>query len=145
MNQNAIQRAIRGVMPTVRASGLLVSLATFQAPRGATTEDPAGNMDSAGFPEYEYDDVPGLVDIPCTAPPMSTGDGSVSATESKGLQELMADAPEHVLLDGYYPTVQDGWRRGWRVMIDGIAWDLMGSESDSQYQMTRCFVRRLTQ
>lgn len=145
MNQNLLGLAIKRVMPIVRKSGLLVSLATFQRPVGATTEDPAGNIDNSGFPEYQYEDVPGLVDIPCTAPPMSTGDGSVSATEAKGLQELMADAPEHVLLDGYYPTIQDGWRNGWRVVIDGIAWDLMGSESDSQYQMTRCFVRRLTQ
>lgn len=144
MNQNSIQSAIAAVMPTVRATGLLVSLATFQRPVGATTADPAGNLDDSGFPVGDYEDIVGLVSIPCTAPPLSTGEG-ISATETKGLQELMADAPRHVLLDDYYPTVQDGWKDGWRVLIDSLVYDLMGVESDSQAKMTRCYVRRLSQ
>jgi hypothetical protein len=145
MNQDALQIGLAGVMPMVRASGLLVSLATFQKPAGATTDDPAGDLDDSGFPIPSWDDVAGLVDIACTAPPFSFSDSSVAAKETKGMQELMADAPKHVLLDRRYPTAEDGWRNGWRIVIDGTPYDLMGVEGDSQGQMTRCFVRRLTQ
>jgi len=144
MNQDALQIGLAGVMPMVRASGLLVSLATFQQPRGATTEDPAGNLDDSGFPVPEWDDIAGLVDIACTAPPLSFSDSSIAATEMKGMQESMLNAPKHVLLDSRYATAEAGWKNGWRIVIDGLPYDLMGVESDSQFQMTRCYVRRLT-
>jgi len=144
LNQNFIHQAILGVMPAVRATGLLVSLATFQKPTGSSDSAPAGTLDDEGFPLGTYEDVTGLIAIPCTAPPIGTGEG-ISATETKGLEELMLDAPKHVLLDRRYDAVEAGWRQGWRVTIDGVIFDVMGAEGDSQGQMTRVYVRRFTQ
>lgn len=127
MNQNIVGNAILGVMPLVRASGLLVSLATFQIPDGLT---------DGGFVSPTYVDVAGLVDIACTAPPMNTGTG-FSADEKKTQEEREADQSFHILLDGYYPAIDDVWRAAGRVVIDGNAFDITGHEHDSQGQMSR--------
>lgn len=144
MNQNLIARAISQVMPSAIATGLFVSLATFQAP--------SGTFDAGGAPDGLYGDVPGLVNIPCTAPPPS--EARVQATEVRALAEITAGELHHVLLNGYYPAVDLGWRDGWRVMLGdndgtghmvrGFAYDLMGVESDSQSQMSRVQVKLST-
>ena len=134
MNQALIQRAIQRVMPAARATGLFVSRATFQS------------SDAADFPDGwfsgVYADIPGLVDIPCTAPPVS--EARIQATEVKALQEITASELLHVLLNGWYPAIDAGWRRGWIILIDSIQYDLLGVESDSQSQMTRVSVRRVS-
>lgn len=127
MNQGLIQRAIQQVMPTAVASGLFVSLATFQLPDGLT---------DSGFVSPNYVDVAGLVNIPCTAPPLSTGTG-FSADEAKAQAEQTARQEFHVLLSGYFPAVDDVWRGEGRVVIDGLSRDILGVEHDSQSQMTR--------
>lgn len=134
VNQNLSGRAIQGVMPIVRNSGLLVSLATFQVPDGLT---------DGGFVSPNYVDVAGLVDIACTAPPLSTGTG-LSASEAKGVEKRDADQQFHVLLDSYYPAVDDVWRGGGRVVIDGTAYNLTGHERDSQKQMSRVRAENVT-
>jgi len=143
MNQS-LSYELDAVMPAVRATGLLVSLATFSAPTGATTDNPAGALDDEGFPTGDYTPIDGLIDIACTAPPLSTGEG-IAAREAKGLEELMTERPLHVLLDDYYPAVVTGWTAGWCVSIDGIDYDVMGAEPDSQRQMTRVYVRLVKQ
>lgn len=146
MNQNALQLAIRGVMPMVRATGLLQSLATFSEPTGATGDDPAGALDDEGFPLGDYADIDGLVAIPCMLAPLS--ESKISSEEKKGLEELEATAVKHLELDHYYPAAVSGWRAGWRVTVDGIVYDVMGVEPSSQLadaDMTRCMVRRVTQ
>jgi len=114
-------------MPIVRASGLLVSTATFQVPDGLT---------DGGFVSPNYVDVVGLVGIACTAPPMNVGVG-FSADEKKTQEEREADQSFHILLDSFYPSANDVWRDEGRVVIDGIPYDLVGVEGDSQSQMTR--------
>lgn len=145
MNQNTLRLAVQRVMPMVRRSGLLVSLATFEVLRGATTEDPAGTLDDSGFPEYVYDPVDGLVDIPCMFSTTATGGNSVGASESKGLEESKLNAPKILVLDRRYPTAETGWRAGWRVTVDGTQYDVMGVEPDSQGQYTHALCRSLTQ
>ena len=127
MNQDLIRRAIQGVMPIVRNSGLLVSLATFQLPDGLT---------SGGFVSADYVDVAGLVNIPCTAPPLSFAMG-FSAEEAKSQEEQQAKQEFHVLLDSYYPAIDDVWRGEGRIVIDGNPFDIVGHEHDSQLQMSR--------
>ena len=131
MNQNFVQVAIAGVMPAAIATGLLSSLATFQSP--------SADYDSAGAWDGTWDDVAGLVDIPCTAPPIS--DAKISATEARQLDQILANEYHHVLLDAWYQQLDEGWRNGWRVVIDGTAYEIAGVESDSQGQMTRVTAR----
>ena len=127
MNQNLIAEEIQAVMPAVIATGLLVSLFTAQAPTGA--------LDASGVPTGAFADVAGLVDIRCTAPP--TSEAKITATEAKQLFQIGSSEDRHVLLDAYYPTLDAGWRAGWRCVIDGTIWDLLGVEHDSQFQMSR--------
>ncbi len=134
MNYLPIAAGITGVMPIVRATGLLVSLATFQSSDAADFPD--------GFYSGNYQDVPGLVDLPCMSAPISVD--SFNADESKALPQITSSAARHVLLDSIYPALVDGWREGWRVVIDGAVFDLIGVESDSQAQMTRIRITDVT-
>ena len=131
-------------MPAARATGLFVSLATFQSSDAADFPD--------GFYSNDYVDIPGLTNIPCTSPPES--DSSIQATEVKALEEITSSELHHVLLNDYYPSIDTGWRQGWRVtigqndgngnLINGFAYDVLGVEADSQYRMTRVKVRLTT-
>ncbi len=140
MNQNFIANAIAQVMPAAIATGLFVSLATFQSP--------SQDFDSAGAWDGTWANIAGLVSIPCTAPPVS--DSRISATENRELSEIVASEWLHVLLDDYYPTLNDGWRGdgtpqgAWRMLIDGTAYEIQGVESDSQMTQTRVTARITT-
>lgn len=134
MNQASIATAIAGVMPIVRATGLLVSL--------FTARQPSGELGPTGAPDGSYSDVTGLVDIPCTSPPENIA--TIKATEMKAIAEIAAAEFHHVLLDNFYQTLDDGWRGGWQCLIDGVLFDIKGVESDSQSQMTRVCVTRVT-
>jgi hypothetical protein len=140
MNQAFIENAILGVMPAVIATGLLVSLATFQSP--------SQDFDSAGAWDGNWANVTGLVNIPCTAPPKSPTE--ITATENLALAEIVAAEWHHVLLNAWYPQLDAGWRGdgtpagAWRVLIDGFAYEVVGVESDSQMQMTRVTARLAT-
>ncbi len=144
MNQALIQRSISRVMPAARATGLFVSLGTFQSSDAADFPD--------GFYSGTYQDLPGLTNLPCTAPPPS--EARVQATEVKALQEITGSEMRHVLFEKFYPALDAGWRDGWRLLIQeadgsggfqpGVAYDVLGVESDSQSQMSRCEVRLTT-
>jgi hypothetical protein len=121
-------------MPQVAAAGLLVSLFTAQS----LSDDLGGTGATTGV----YADVPGLVDIPCTAPPPR--DGSIQATEVKALAEISGAELHHVLLDSWYSALDLGWRDGWRCMVDGYAYDIIGVESDSHSKMTRVQIKLVT-
>ena len=126
MNQG-IQFEIASVMPTAYALGVFVSACTIQQPTGA--------LDAAGYPTGAWTTVSGLVNIPCMDAPPSQA--RVQSTEIKSLAETLAVAPRHVLLNGYYPTIVSQWR----ALIDGVAYDILGSESDSQSGQTRMELR----
>ena len=120
---------IENVMAEVADTGLFVSLCTLQ--------EPSGTFTASGAPDGLYVDVPGLVGIPCMAPPINAG-------ETRTLAEIEASDMQRVLLDGYYPTVDAGWRNGWRAVVDGVAYDLAGVRSDSQSMMTELTVKLVT-
>ena len=140
MNQAFIENAIAGVMAEAVATGLFVSLATLQYP--------SADYDSAGAFNGTWTNVSGLVDIPCTAPPKSTSD--IQATENRALQEIVSAEWHHVLLDAWYPQIDQGWRGdgdppgAWRILIDGFPYEIAGVESDSQMQMTRVTAKLTT-
>jgi hypothetical protein len=121
-----LQLEIAAVMPAALATGLFVSLATFQAPDGLTG--------SSGEPSNAYINTD-LVDIPCMNAPIS--DARIEALELKALQEIEASSLRHVLLNAWYPQIEDGAANGWRCVVDGVTYDLLGSESDSQGTQTR--------
>ena len=141
MNQAAIQLAIQGVMPAAIATGLFVSLFTAQEPRPT--------QQANGAIEFDYVDVAGLVAIPCTAPPTSTSD--IQATEVRALEDITSSEMHHVLLNGYYPQLDAGWRGensdgkgAWIALVDGWQYEISGVESDSQSQMTRVRIKLAT-
>jgi hypothetical protein len=134
MNQAAITLAIQGVMQEAVATGLFVSLFTAQ--------EPVPTIGPTGAVEFDYTDVASLIDIPCMAPPESSG--SIVATEMRELEEIRASETHHVLLDAWYPQLDAGWRGensdgkgAWIALIDGVQYEISGVESDSQSQMTR--------
>ena len=51
---------------------------------------------------------------------------------------------QRVLLAGFYPTIDEGWRNGWQAVVDGVAYILFGVRADSQSQMTELTVKRVT-
>jgi len=141
MNQALIARAVAGVMPAARATGLFVSLCVFTMPD--TGFDPSGTPDQGSIP------VPGLVDhftgstsIGCMDAPPS--DARIQATEAKDLEEIASKGFRHMLLNDYYPEVvavpatPDGQiPTNWTATVDGVQFNILGVEKDSQFQMTR--------
>ncbi len=122
------------IMPAVVQAGLLVSLFTAQSL--------GPDLGGTGATTGDYTDVTGLVNIACTAPPPS--DSRIQATEIKALAEITGAELHHVLLDKWYSALDLGWRDGWRCIVDGYAYDIMGVESDSHMQMTRVQIKLVT-
>ena len=131
MNQNMVAQSVARVMPAVRASGLLASLATFQSSDAADFPD--------GFSSGEYLPIAGLVDLPCIASPQDTS--YVAADEVKAVQMVTAEELLHVSFGTVYPALDAGWRTGWRVEIDSVDYDVVGVGQDSQGQHSVCRVR----
>ena len=116
----------------VIAEGLCPSLCTIRQPDGLLID--------AGQPSGTYQDVDGLVDIPCMNAPMS--EARMSATEIKKMSEIQAFNPRHVWLAGAYPSVASvGPKDGWIAVVDGSVYDLLGADIDSQGVTTRLSLR----
>lgn len=145
MNQwTPIAAAIQNVMPTVTADLPWPSLFTAQ--------EPVPVIGATGQVLFDYtnvSDVPGLINIPCRSAPPSPS--SIVATEMRELDEIRASEARHVLLNGWYPQLDQGWRGensdgkgAWIALIDGNQYEISGVESDSQDQMTRVTVKLAT-
>jgi hypothetical protein len=134
MNQG-LAYEIAAVMPVAFATGLFVSLCTIQMPDGT--------LGDTGAPSGTFVNVMGMVNIPCMDAPPSPG--HIAATEVKALEEIAANAPRHILLNAYFAQLAspNGVPDGWQAIIDGVVYDLLGAEADSQTQMTRLDVRLL--
>jgi hypothetical protein len=113
------------------ATGLFVSLFSAQ--------QPSGNLGPSGAPDGTWIPIAGLSNIPCTAPPPS--EARIAATEVKALEEILTLQIKHVLLNNYFPQLNGASDMDWRCLIDGVAYDILGVEHDSQKQMTRLEVR----
>jgi len=125
------QYEIESVMKEAVKTGRFQSLCTIQAPSGV--------FGPTGAPDGNYVDVAGLVNIACMDTPPS--EIRIQSTELKDLEEILATRLKHILLDGYYYQIELGVPLGWRAVIDGVAFDLLGAESDSQAQQTRMEVK----
>lgn len=122
-----ISRAVSRVMPAAVATGLLRSICDIQQPDTSITPN--------GSPSGGFVDVAGLTAIACMDAPES--ENRIQATEIKELAEIMAKGLRHVLLDTYYPQLDNAAGLGWRAIIDGVVYDLLGAEKDSQRTQTR--------
>ena len=108
-------------------SGLFVSLCTVQQP--STTQGPTGN------PLNVFTNIAGLINIPCMDAPPSMA--RIQATEMKDVAEILSKGLRHVLLNQCFPDAINWSGRAYRVVIDGVTYDLMGAEVDSQLTQTR--------
>ncbi len=137
MASDPLSYEIAQVMTEAVNTGLFVSLCTIA--------QPDVNPGYGGAQTGNFTNVPGLVNIPCMDSVPSPG--SITATESKTLQEIMSLGVRHVLLNGYYPqvTTPDGQiPTAWRATVDGVNYDLIGVEHDSQNTQTRLHLHIVT-
>lgn len=130
MNQG-LSTEFDAIVPALLASGLLSSLCTIKTPPETFTD--SGALD----PDALYADLAGHVDIPCIAAPLMTTD-KVGIDEIKLRNETETLGLLHVLLGGYYPAIQTDYR----AEIDGVDWDIVTVDSDSQGKTTRLAVRQ---
>lgn len=117
-------------MASAVATGLFRSLCTFQVP--------SGTLGATGAPDGLYTNATGLVNIPCMDAPQPPNEIKLGAFESRAAGQVADEAPRHVLLDAYYPTVMTLWRTGLRAVVDGTTYDVRGAECDSQRTQVRC-------
>ena len=120
----------------VEAAGLMQSVCTVQAP--------SQNVGASGAPDGSYSDIASLVNIPCMNAPESVG--GIAATEVKSLAEIMSMSLRHVLLNGYYSQLdgQNWGEIGWRAILDGVVYDILAAERDSQFSQTRLKLRLIS-
>lgn len=94
-----------------------------------------GTLDAAGQPDLDpthYVDIVGMVNIPCMASPEVLTRPDIT-DETKLIPETLARRTLHALLDGHYPQIdQKNIAR-----IDGIDYDILAVENDSQGITTR--------
>ena len=130
MNQQ-LTYELAAVMPMAIETGMFTSLCTIQSA-------PVIN-DTTGAATGAFTPVAGLTNLPCTAPPVSSA--KIAATEVKALQEVLELEVHHILLNGFYPAIRTYWKSGANCVIDGLTFDIIGTESDAHYKMTRLMVR----
>lgn len=136
MNQN-LNYAISQVMPTARRSGLGKSLATITKP--PTGQGPTGNPPAGPYVPVSV----ALTDIVCQNAPESITN-KVSATEQRGLADIESKAMRHVLLLQCFLDSKTWSGLGYRAVIDGVEYDLLGAENDSQQTQTRMDLQIVT-
>ncbi len=125
----SLQYDIQAVMLEALATGLFVSVCDINMPDGLLTAD--------GSPSNNFIAVNGMTGIPCMSAP--TSNLRIVATEHKTQAEIESVNTGHVLLSGWYPILQT--QTNWQAVIDGVKYDILGAESDSQMQMTRLEVQ----
>ncbi len=124
MNQNIIQDVLQ-VVPQALAAGMFPNLCTIQAV--------PGTLDSLGAPIQTFADVSGLVGIPCHNAPVSSGEGLSGSDELRMRDRVDTRQRRHVLLAGYFPTIE----MGNRAVVDGVPFNIVGIESDAFNSQTR--------
>lgn len=126
MNQS-LAYELAAVMPDVINTGLLTSLCTIQQPGTTPNAD--------GTPSNTFTNVAGAINIPCQDAPPSMA--RIQATEVKDVVEILAKGMRHVLLGQCFLDAPNWAGRGYRAVVDGISYDLLGAENDSQSTQTR--------
>lgn len=124
------------VMPQVVQVGLLVSLCTIQQRATTGTEPVTNSVGQVDLSGADYTNVPGLMNIPCMLAVLRPFRADITAVVRRPEQwDTLAD--KLVTLNGYYPAILQRHL----AVVDGITYEIMAVESDSQQQVTRLAVR----
>ncbi len=99
-----------------------VSTCTIQ--QATETPDPLGQ------PIPAWANVPGLVNLPCAIAPFG---GSTEASQRNRSDSIIDAATHAIAIAGYYPTIVNKQR----AVVAGVAYDIVGAETDSHSAMTR--------
>ncbi len=130
-----LSQELKAVMVEAKRTGLFSLTCSINKPDG--------NLTASGAPSGTFTNVVGLQAIRCVAAPPSTA--RIQATEVKQLEEIMSMGLRHILMDGYYPTIQAGWQCVLQLSnFAAVNYEILGAEADSQLQMTRIEVRLAT-
>jgi hypothetical protein len=138
MNQS-LTAELSQVMPQAVATGLFLSLCTIQQraiSAGEPKTDVLGQVDLSG---PDYTTVAGLANIPCQIAVQKTSAPDMAAVVRRE-QQYDTRADKHVLLNAYYPAILQQHI----AIVDGVTYEIMAVENDSQQQMTRLAVRVFT-
>lgn len=115
----------------VAARGLFSSLCTIKRP--------IGTLDASGEPDLTLGNavaVTGMVDIGCMAAAETLQRPDVT-DETKLMNMTLQRSVRHVLLNGYYPLIlQSDF-----AVIDGVGFEVLTVEPDSQHTTTRMAVQ----
>lgn len=130
MNQS-LANIFTAVVPAVLNAGIVDSLCTIKLPDG--------NLIDAGQPSGVFVNTADMVNVKVMAAPMS--EGRLQATEMRAIEEIQSFAPRHVWLAGYFPQAQGYAEQGAIAVIDGVAYEFLGAETDSQFQTTRISIK----
>jgi hypothetical protein len=132
MATQGLRNQISRMMGQALATGLFVSTCSAYAP--------TGNLGPSGAPLTTFDPVAGLQNIVCMKAPINYL--RPTADEDKSRKDVFQTSYFHVLLGGYYPGFPpEQADAGWQVVIDGVTYDMLGAEHDSQYTQTRLKIR----
>lgn len=133
MNQT-LDYEVAAVMPAAYATGRFVSVCTFLLPDGS--------LGPSGAPSNVFALIVGLTNIPCMDAPKSID--RILADEMRQTPEIQAEALRHVLLNSWYPAAKDAWRAGAQATVDGVMYNVVGVEDDSQNTQTRMTLQLAT-
>lgn len=122
------------VMPLATDTGLFTALASFTMP--VQTQGATGNLTGTQTP------INGLQNIPCMNTPESIR--IVANDEKKSIAHILSGRYRHVLLSACYPILSAAAGLGWQCSIDGVLYDLLGAEDDSQQTQTRVRLQLVT-
>jgi hypothetical protein len=134
VNQNAITYPLQRYQEYAYNQGLFPSLGTLQ--QMVQDQGPTGN------PTGNWQNVAGVVNIPCQDAPPSTA--RVQATEIKDVADIMAKGLRHILLNQCFVGAVEWAGTGSRFIVDGIAYEVLGAENDSQLSQTRLDLQLVT-
>jgi hypothetical protein len=120
---------VQQVVGIAAAAGMFPNLCTIQS--AATT------INAMGAPVVTpFANMTGLVDIPCHSAPPAIEDVRGS-DELRKVDRTDTRQMRHVLLAGYFPTIA----LSMRAVVDGVAWNIVGVESDAFDSQTRLMVQ----
>src|SRR5580700_5179114 len=134
MNQNALTYPLQRYQSYAYNEGLYPSLGTLQ--QMVQDQGPTGN------PTGNWQNVAGVVNIPCGDAPPSVA--RVQATEMKDVAEIMAKGLRHVLLNQCFLDAPNWAGQQSRFTVDGITYEVLGAENDSQLTQTRLDLQLVT-
>ncbi len=121
---------LSSVLDVVRANGLFVSLVTIRQPPAVLLPLNQVDLDPAAFTP-----VAGLENLRCMKSPLQYG--IPREYERRRVNYIEESEHYHVLIDGYYPAIQQRQQ----ALVDGLPYDILTVESDSQRVMTRLAIQ----